>query len=357
MASPHAHTGIDPPGITTADGVPDLTAPGGLAETLGLARGDVASVHVESTGASERTSLTFLEVAYAGAAAAGLPGRLVLKRTPPAVPGARPARAQEAGFYARLAASLPSPPVVRCLAARVPSPASPGWFLMEDLRATHAPAPDDEIDLGPAVDALARVHAARWEAGERFTWPRSNPTEESVRAAVHRLASHLPVFFDTAGDALTADGRKVYERVFASTLRPWLRMVDGRAQTLIHGDAHIGNFLFPREPGGSVYLVDWALWQADVGARDLAFLLLRWPPDRRRRMEEPLLRRYHGRLEALGVRGYGWDELWTDYRQCCVRNLTVPLMRQARGRSDRSWRELLDNAIAAFVELDGDALL
>ena len=31
-------------------------------------------------------------------------------------------------------------------------------------------------------------------------------------------------------------------------------------------------------------------------------------------LEKPLLRRYHDQLQAHGVDGYSWDQLWTDYR-------------------------------------------
>src|SRR5262249_47710369 len=35
----------------------------------------------------------------------------------------------------------------------------------------------------------------------------------------------------------------------------------------------------------------------------------------RRRNESALLRRYHQALVARGVTGYGWDDLWLDYRR------------------------------------------
>lgn len=353
MTQAHARPGTDPPGSAALD----LTSAAGLADALGLDRGEVAEVRVERTGSTGHSLLAFLQVDYAGAAADRLPRRLVLKHRPPPPPGARPAPGYEAEFYARMAPALPSPPVARCVAARAPSAGSPGYFVIEDLRATHTEAPDDEeMDFGPAVDALALIHAARWEADDRSTWgPRSNPTEATIRAAVDRIGAHLPAFFDKAGDALAEDGRRMYERVFASEPRAWLRLADDRAQTLIHGSAHIFNFLFPRRPGGDVFLIDWEGWQADVGARDLAYMMLRRPPERRRRLEEPLLRRYHRRLEALGVRGYGWDELWTDYRLCWIRNLTVPVVKQRK--SAQGWPELLEHVVAAFDDLECGELL
>ena len=332
----------------------DLTSAEGLAAAVGLDRNEVASVRVTLTASTGHSWLTFLDVTYAGAAAARLPARLVLKQRR-RLPLAKPEPMREVDFYSGLAATLPSPPVVRCLAARAPAATAAGYILLEDVRGTHAEPPlDDEMYFEPAVDALARVHAAGWEA--RGLPADVSQTEPWIRTNLEKIAAHLPAFFDGAGDALRPEERALYERVFSSRLRPWLRPVDGRAVTLTHGSAHIANFLFAREPGGAACLVDWERWRVDLGARDLAYLMmLRRSPGGRRQLEERLLRRYLERLHALGVRGYAWDDLWADYRRCWVRNLTAPIRKQSR--SDASWRELLDHAVAAYADLDCEELL
>lgn len=344
----------------------DLTSADGLAAALGLDRGEVGSVTVTDTASTGHSWLTFFDVTYTGAAAARLPARLVLKqrrRLPRAQPepieAGGPSKVEglmrEVGFYSDLAPTLPSPPVVRCLAARVPSAAAAGYVLMEDLRATHAePSPDEETFLGPAIDTLARIHAARWEAPELPA--DGSRTEPFIRRSLGRMAARLPAFFEAAGDALRPEERALYERVFSSALRPWLRPLDGRGVTVTHGSADAVNFLFARAPGGEAYLLDWERWRVDLGACDLAYLMmLRQSPGRRRQLEERLLRRYLERLHALGVGGYAWDDLWSDYRRCWVRSLTVPLRKQYL--SDESWRECLDHAVAAYVELDCEELL
>ncbi|HEX8245179.1 MAG TPA: aminoglycoside phosphotransferase family protein [Longimicrobium sp.] len=328
---------------------------------MGLAGGGVADVRVESTMDTGHSTLSFLHVTYAALAGDTPPERLVLKRTGLAT-GTEPHPAREADFYAAAAPGLPSPPVPRCVGVRLSSRGDAGYLLIEDLRATHASVsgrlPLRDEDAASAVDALARIHAAKWEAGDTGAWPGSHHTEHSLREMVAGIAAHLPAFLEAAGSALAAEDRRLYDRVFASALRPWLRLVDGRALTLAHGDAHAGNFLFPRDPAGPVYLIDWELWHADVGARDLAFMMaLYWPPDRRRALERPLLRRYLDRLEALGVRGYGWDELWADYRRCVVRNLTVPVLFWRRGMPEAAWRARLACALAAYRDLDCDEIL
>lgn len=339
--------------IATED-VADLTSADGLAAALGLNRGDVASVQVSSRTSRERASLAFLEVEYAGATSMP-PTRLVLKKKPPLVAGAEPPLGTEADFYGRFAERLPSPPVVRCLAARESSDTSSGFVLLEDLGASFSEPRQAEMDFGPAIDALACIHAAFWEADDRPTWPRGNPTERLIRSHLKWVAARLPAFFDAAGDALGVDERRLYERLCSSGLRPWLRLLDGRGLTLVHGDAHVGNVLVHRQPEGASYLIDWERWRADVGARDLAFMLLCRPPSPHG--EVTLLSRYLAQLEALGVRGYGWDDLWADYRLCCIRNLIIPVARHARGSHEEFWREELFRVLAAFNRVDGEPLL
>jgi hypothetical protein len=58
----------------------------------------------------------------------------------------------------------------------------------------------------------------------------------------------------------------------------------------------------------SLRLIDWDAWRLDLGAEDLAYMMaLHWYPERRRRVEMPLLRRYHEALTSHGVSGYGFE--------------------------------------------------
>jgi hypothetical protein len=175
---------------------------------------------------------------------------------------------------------------------------------------------------------------------------------------VEDVASHLSPFVDAFGDGLTADARQIYERVFSSSLKPWLRLTDPRALTIIHGDAHTWNFLFPRLGSGPARLIDWQLWHVDIGARDLAFLMaLHWYSRRRRELELPLLRRYHEALLARAIANYTFDDLWLDYRLCVIRNLTIPIIFSSRGMKPEAWWHRLECALAAYNDLECDELL
>jgi thiamine kinase-like enzyme len=209
-----------------------------------------------------------------------------------------------------------------------------------------------------AIEALARVHTQWWEAPSLGITVGTLHTPQSLTMMLQGITKHLPAFMDAYGHALTSQARQAYERVFDSALQPWMRLTDSRALTIVHGDAHTWNFLFPRDGKEAAFLIDWQLWHVDLGARDLAFLMaLHWSPSRRREFEAPLLRRYHEAIVAHGIDDYGFDELWLDYRRSVVRNLTIPIIFWSRGMKPEGWWNRLEFAVAAYHDLECEELL
>lgn len=325
-----------------------------LRESGALPRGEVTHVHIDLEHETPISKLAFLTATYTSGARPDLPRSLVVK-CPHAHLEGDPRT--EVRFYRDVAPLLPVPPLVRCVAT-----IDPAITVLEDLRATHDhppwPVPPSPHQSELAIDALAEVHAQCWEApalGNTIGKPHTIPDLTSM---IHGIAARLPAFMEEFGDGLTADARQIYERVFASSLKPWLRLTDPRALTIIHGDAHTWNFLFPRSGHGPAYLLDWQLWHVDVGARDLAFLMgLHWYPGRRRELEMPLLQRYHDKLLAHGIVNYSFDDLLLDYRRCLVRNLTIPIIFWNRGMKPEAWWHRLECALTAYRDFGCDELL
>jgi hypothetical protein len=304
------------------------------------------------------SKLVFLTVAYSAEAPPDLPRRLVVKS--PLVPPTFSDGSSEVQFYRQLASIIGTPPVVRCLAAI--EDCDKGTIVLEDLRATHDhppwPLPPSRTHCELALDALVRVHAQWWESPTLGHAVGNRHTRESLTRMVQDIAALLPAFIDAVGDGLTIEARNVFERVFSSSLKPWMRLTDQRALTVTHGDAHTWNFLFPRSGEGTAFLIDWQLWHVDVGARDLAFLMaLHWYPSRRRELERPLVRYYYEGLLAQGRKDYAFDELWLDYRRSAVRNLTIPILFWSRGMKPEGWWHRLECALAAYRDLACDELL
>lgn len=326
-----------------------------------LPHGAVVDVRVELEHETPISKLVFLTATYSPDAPSGLSRHLVVKS--PHVPlGVGEKSSGELQFYRQLAPVVGTPPLVRCYAAIEDGDDDPGILVLEDLRSTHDhppwPIPPSRNQCEAALDALARVHAKWWEAPALGNTVGKRDTRESLTTMVQGIAAHLPAFTDAFGAGLTTDARHVLDRVFSSSLKPWLRLTDPRALTIIHGDAHTWNFLFPRSGQGPAILIDWQLWHIDIGARDLAFLIaLHWYPSRRGELEGSLIRHYHERLLEHGVQDYSLDELWLDYRRCVVRNLTIPIIFWSRGMKPEGWWHRLECALMAYRDLACDELL
>ncbi len=348
--------------LLTADSPP--TTPLALSSAFRAAgtlqQGDVRSVEITERIQTPISNLWFLQVAYAAGSYPELPSRLLLKWA--LKESAAPEQGDpEVVFYRELAPVLSSPPIVRCLATAPPS-SKERWLIIEDLRSSHTNPPwpqrPTNKQLHEAVAVLARIHAYWWESPELGSTVGTLPTETGLRTMVHGYRDHLPAFFEELGDDLPPADRLVLEAAFNSSLKPWLRLVDRRALTVTHGDAHTWNFLFHRSGQGEPYLIDWQVWHLDVGARDLAFMIaLHWERAARQKLELPLLHSYHEELIGAGISNYSFDDLLLDYRRCAVRNLTFPIIFWLKGFPRESWRHRLDYALAAYRDLDGAELL
>jgi thiamine kinase-like enzyme len=138
----------------------------------------------------------------------------------------------------------------------------------------------------------------------------------------------------------------------ASSSRP--AALTGLNLTLLHGDAHVWNALYPR--GGrrdDVRLIDWDGCRIDAATDDLAYMMaIHWSPERRRRLERECLWRYHAVLTESGVGGYDFDALWRDYRQSVLWQITTPVWQAANGIGPWIWWNSFERVMAAVEDLD-----
>ena len=334
-----------------------------LTETLRrngfLARGGVAGVAVKLTRTMPVSVVSRLEVAYTAGAAAGAPAHLFLKLSnhdfPLDAPRDRPPA--EIVFYTTVVPEMHDPPVVRCYDTAYSPDTGRSHLLLEDLTGTHRqPSPHLPPTFAESereVDALAAVHAQWWEHPRLGNEIGRLLGAGDVEGIARRNASDFERFADALGDRLSPARRRLYVKVIAAFPEPWERLTDAKGLTLTHGDAHFGNFLHPLDArGGRTYLIDWQLWHPHIGPRDLAYMMtLFWYPERRARMEETLLRRYHRGLAAGGVGGYTWEECTEDYRWSALRNIFIPVLQWSRGMPGWLWWSQLEKSLAAFEDL------
>jgi aminoglycoside phosphotransferase (APT) family kinase protein len=313
---------------------------------------------VEVLDATERTN-HHLRLGLAYDVQAGAPDTLFCK-LPPLDPehrariGAAGMGNREVRVYAEIAPALS----MRVPACHFAAADADGTFLMllEDLVARGAQISDGSWAVPgkfarAAVADLADLHV-RYEDPARLAsvaaWAtalRSKPAEFILRTLRHVL-DHCRDRLSDAYLAVVELYIDHYERIDAA----W----DAGPQTLIHGDAHIGNLFLD---GDRVGFLDWGMARIGPPMRDLSFFLtMGLESDDRRRGERDLVQHYLDVRRAIGGRPIAFDDAWLAHRIhaaytviASFLSLVPPYNTEARRMFTSNFRA---RAMAALDDLD-----
>lgn len=247
----------------------------------------------------------------------------------------------ELPFYENVAKRLNSTAVPHFYGGGIDEQTGRTWLLLEDLSISHerpsdAPLPPRFARSVQIVEALARFHAAGWHKND---WHDIGPTMWTRLRSSDWLEGGCNHLFAQVGDAADQRTRDAYARFqlgFSTLIERAERL---RGRTLIHGDAHVWNWMLPREGrDGEPKLIDWDGWHLGVGAWDLAYMMaVQWDRSVRLRFEIQLLDRYHEILAASGVTGYSRESLQNDYRLAVLLHMRTPIARFVRKMSAYVW--------------------
>jgi aminoglycoside phosphotransferase (APT) family kinase protein len=317
-----------------------------LTERGGLIAGRVLRID-QTRDPNPITQNATLRLTYSPDARGACPDRLFFKQNP---------EAAEAKFYQKIAPTLAHSAVPVCYDAQYDDASS--HVLLAFVEPTHF-APPEALPMPLVyhemiVDALADLHSQFWDHARLRQ--DIGALARDVPAFSFAVASqHWAAFVDALGDRLSATRRGTYERI----LRQYPRYRPSGPKTLVHGDAHWGNYLYPHDPiVHNLYLIDWAVWHVNHGVGDLAYnIALQCYPERRAWIEQPLVRRYHARLLANDIHDYAWAQCWEDYRRMVIEQCVWPIVWHHFDLSPNVWWFALECTLAAFDDLHCEEFL
>jgi thiamine kinase-like enzyme len=305
----------------------------------------IAVTHNRST--SNTADNTTLELTYSHDATGTLPGKLFFKRNQ---------RIAEAQFYLDVAPALSSVNLLTCYDADHDESGS--HLLLEYIEHTHFAPPEAlPMPLGYCemiVDALADVHAQWWEH-PRLTGDIGVLAENTPALIAEQGKQHFSRFVDYLGDRLSEKRRRTLEHILAAY--PHYRSISPK--TLVHGDAHWWNFLYPHDrTQHKLYLIDWAVWHINVGVSDIAYTIaVECYPEHRARIEKTLVGRYHERLLSHNITGYTWDQCWEDYRRSVIDHCLWAISWHYWSLPPTIWWFALECTMSAFEDLHCEEFL
>ena len=329
-----------------------------------LDAGRVSRVEAENSRDTLVSRIVRARLAYDGPSDQA-PDRLFLKTARAGGPlvGVNLGR-KEVEFYDRVAGAMPAGLVPRCFEAAWEPEAKAWHLLLEDLGESHVivnewPLPPTVEQCERIVETYARFHAFWWDDARLGTSIGTFLDVDEFDIFLREIPERLARFADRLGDRFSSDRRRLYERFIESAPQLLARYRTHRDLTIVSGDAHVWNLLYPREPSSSdVRLIDWSGWRIDTATDDLAYMMaLHWYPERRRRLERPLLDHYHAALVAHGVRGYDRAALREDYRASVVWQLTTPVWQADHNLPPVIWWSHLERICLAVDDLDCRDLL
>ncbi len=280
------------------------------------------------------------------------------------------AGALEIAFYTRIATEMNAKeyctsPAPICYHTAFDPITGAYHLLLEDLSATHQVVhpefPASKEDTECMLSVLARFHTF-WQGDARLGGEFGiAPNIDDITADFHRFRQVFPGYLDYLGDRLSLKRRRIYELVLDRYPVKLMERLDDRSKlSIVHNDAHAGNFLLPRAAESNCYIVDWEQWSVGASMADIAYLIaLFWYPERRQRMEKDLVKFYRQRCLEYGLSGYSWEACWDDYRFFAINNLLVPLWAWISSGERLGWHRWhqIEKAMLAFEDLNCNEFL
>lgn len=324
-----------------------------------ITEGQVASIKKKAVYKTPVTFITNLQITYSDDARGELPKTLIFKikkRNQELQTGEK-----ELLFYRHLSPMLHQTQKIRCYDAYMDVEKGISHLLLEDLSLTHS---HPELPIHPpikhcieAVRILASFHAECWNRSEllqKVERMAGNRTQRLfLTKQYEQLEQQVHAFFAALGDRLLPE-RKAYLQE-ALSAGPYLfapRWEKGPV-TMVHGDAHFWNFLYPREEEEGIRpaLIDWEYFDVGIGAMELAYTIgLWWFPTQRRYYEKSLLQVYHETLLEHGVNDYSFAQCEDDYRLGLTANLFMPAWHWSNGERAELWWHHLERCTAAYED-------
>ncbi|WP_035955288.1 phosphotransferase [Parafrankia sp. EUN1f] len=226
-------------------------------------------------------------------------------------------------------------------------------LVMEDVTIRGAEPRDATTPMNPdqaadAVRSLARLHSAFWGHRlnrEDLAWVQPFAAWKGmhgIETGLRRVAETVP----PAVRSLTGEQIEQMWVTYVGTL------TDG-PQTLLHGDAHIGNTY--TLPGNRAGFLDWQVLRRGNHVIDLGyFVQSALTVDDRRACESDLIDEYHRALDLPAEERPTRDGIWLRYRASVAHGLAIWM---ATASAD-GWQRpevsipLAQRYAAAYVDLD-----
>ena len=273
----------------------------------------------------------------------------------------------EVKFYKLLKnVTNPKLPIPQCFDTYISEDKSKYLLLLEDV--------SDEFDESNTVDlcteniwlsaasSLANFHAAFWNSHIIGTKNVPIDSKEKINFYIRSSYESYEKFIKYVGHRFDGETIDIYEHALRISIEleteRYERLINKENITLIHGDSHIHNFMFPHNQNGTPIIMDFQFWNAGIGAGDIAQLTrLSFPKTVRQKLHQSIVEKYYEVLLAKGVQDYSWDNCWNDYRKMVASMVLIPVWQYTSFNLEYDyWKDNISSLVLNYKSLCCDQL-
>ena len=131
-------------------------------------------------------------------------------------------------------------------------------------------------------------------------------------------------FIYNAPSLLDCKLKNEIEFILNNLSKVYLRLTNRLNQTLIHGDAHLWNFLYPIDiKADKAIFIDWQNWKICIPTNDLAYMLSLHLNENDFDFEKKMIKYYFNMLKANYIH-YAWEDFDFDYKLSIIKVIFTP---------------------------------
>jgi hypothetical protein len=166
-----------------------------------------------------------------------------------------------------------------------------------------------------AIDSLAELHAFWWDHQKLtdfsklshvfYIFKENSFNEQDIFKWFENQKILLQQLLNLLGDRISKKIKEMLTTISSKFPQLAIERLQKKNLTVVHGDAHLCQFFYPKDIDDEKYktiLSDWQFWSIGVGCQDLAYMIgMVFFPENRHMMEKELVKRYHNNLVKFGV--------------------------------------------------------
>lgn len=213
-------------------------------------------------------------------------------------------------------------PIVKCYDAFISDDRKNYLLLLEDISDDFCSV--NEIDRYEirnwlnAAESLAKLHAFYWNGANSGELKLIHGDNKSMEEKIIFYHNALEKFLTYASDYYDKEILDRYNFALEDVLIYERETIDRRLNsknvTVIHGDSHVYNLMFPKDPLNRPIAVDFQFWRMGLATIDIMNLMrIAFPFTNEPERYRDVLKHYHTILLNYGVTNYSFHECLQDY--------------------------------------------